>query len=103
MFKIYELLNKYSSGKNVLILFMFTQVVYGIMLGFSIPNVMQYSSGMKILDLIPTGYSPEYVQKLFKTLGEAGRGVYLYQQIPLDMIYPGLFAVSYTLLLVFFF
>ena len=101
--KILEILNKYSSGKNVLLFFVVTQIFYGTMLLFSIPKVMQYSNGMKILDMLPTGYSAEYVQTLFQTLGEIGQNVYLFQQIPLDMFYPGLFAISYSLLLAFIF
>jgi len=101
--KILEILNKYSSGKNVLLFFVVTQIFYGTMLLFSIPKVMQYSNGMKILDMLPTGYSAEYVQTLFQTLGEIGQNVYLFQQIPLDMFYPGLFAISFSLLLTFIF
>ena len=101
--KILEILNKYSSGKNVLFFFVVTQIFYGTMLFFSVPKVVQYSNGMKILDMLPTGYRAEYVQTLFQTLGETGRTIYLFQQIPLDMFYPGLFAISFSLLLTFIF
>ena len=47
----------------------------------------------------PTGYSFEYVIKLLDTLGSDGRELYLYRQLPLDFIYPGLFAGSCSLLL----
>lgn len=77
--------------------------VYITMLTFSVPKVLQHSGGMTILDVMPTGYSSEYVRKLFETLGEAGRNVYLFQQIPLDMIYPGLFAITFSLLLALLF
>jgi len=40
---------------------------------------------------------------IFDTLGEKGRSVYLFNQIPVDMIYPGLFAISYSLLLFYLF
>ena len=101
--KIRELLSRHASGKKIFLLFLATQVVYGAMLLFSIPRVLQHSTGMQILDLLPTGYSAEYVQRLFETLGEIGREVYLFQQIPLDMIYPALFAITYSLLLTFLF
>jgi hypothetical protein len=35
-------------------------------------------------------------------LGQEGREAYLYRQIPLDMIYPGLFAITYSLILAYF-
>jgi len=101
--KIQNTLHTYSSGKNVLFFFIVTQMLYALMLIYSIPKVMQYSNGMKILDLLPTGYSADYVQTLFQSLGEIGRETYLFQQIPLDMIYPGLFAISYSLLLTLIF
>ena len=94
---------KHSTGGKILFFFILTQIVYGLILLVSIPEVLQYSKGMKILDLMPAGYSAEYVEQLFIALGETGRGVYLWQQIPLDMIYPGLFALTYTTLLVFLF
>lgn len=72
------------------------------MLTITIPKVMSFSSGMKILDLIPTGYSPDYVNSLMGALDEEGRYAYLYNQIPLDMVYPLLFAISWCLIFVYF-
>ena len=73
------------------------------MLLYTIPNLMNYTNGMKILDLQPTGFSAEYAKTLFDNLGVIGRDYYLYTQLPLDMIYPFLFAVAYSLLLTFLF
>jgi len=73
------------------------------MLLYTIPNVMSYANGMKILDLMPTGYSADYAKRLFDELGVAGRDYYLFRQIPLDMIYPFLYAVTYSLLLTYLF
>ena len=63
---------------------------------------MTFSNGMKLLDMMPTGYDPEYINALFDALGENGREVYLYNQIPVDMIYPFLFGISYCLLIAYF-
>lgn len=98
-YKIYELINAHSSVKKVLFFFVTTQVVYATMLLFSVPKIAQYSNGKEILDLLPTGYSADYVRELFEILGSSGREVYLFKQIPLDMIYPALFAITYSLLL----
>lgn len=100
---IREWIGKNATGKKVLFSFAATQVVYGTMLLFSIPHVLRYSNGLKILDLIPGGYSSSYVKGLLDVLGTEGRAVYLWQQIPLDMLYPGLFAISYSLLLGYLF
>jgi len=72
------------------------------MLTITIPQVMRFSEGMKLLDMMPAGYSAEYVNTLLNTLGEDGRNAYLFHQIPVDMVYPFLFAVSYCLLLAYF-
>jgi hypothetical protein len=51
---------------------------------------------------MPLGYEIEYVKGLLNAIGPEGRQAYLYRQIPLDMIYPSLFAISYCLILGFF-
>ena len=62
---------------------------------------MGFSKGMALLDMMPSSYSSEYIHTLFTTLGNKGREVYLFNQIPIDMIYPVLFGISYCLLLAF--
>ncbi|GJM31828.1 MAG: hypothetical protein DHS20C18_08290 [Saprospiraceae bacterium] len=71
------------------------------MLLVTIPKVMGFSKGMKILDMMPTGYDAEYINALFSALGEEGRNAYLYNQIPVDLVYPFLFAISFCLLLAY--
>jgi len=63
---------------------------------------MIFSKGMKLLDMMPSGYDSEYILTLFDILGKKGRYVYLYNQIPVDMIYPFLFGISYCLLIAYF-
>ncbi|KAA3611062.1 MAG: hypothetical protein D8M58_13875 [Calditrichaeota bacterium] len=96
------LISKNINGKKVLFLFVLTNLVYSFMLAFSIPKVMAHSNGMKLLDMMPTGYNFEYVNSLFKLLGENGRELYLFLQIPADMFYPFLFGIGYCLLIAFF-
>jgi len=71
------------------------------MMMITIPKVMSFSGGTKILDMMPTGYNIDYVNSLLKTLGEEGRNAYLYNQIPLDMIYPLFFGISFCLIVAF--
>ncbi|MCX6189030.1 MAG: hypothetical protein NTW54_05430 [Bacteroidetes bacterium] len=97
-----DLIRRNISGKKILFLFISTNVIYTIMLTITIPKVMSFSGGLKLLDMMPTGYNAEYVNSLFNTLGDKGREAYLFNQLPLDMIYPFLFGVSYCLVLAYF-
>jgi hypothetical protein len=97
-----NLILKNISGKKVLLLFILANIVYATMLIITIPEVMHYSDGMKILDMMPTGYDTHYVNTLFNTLGKSGRDSYLYHQLPLDLMYPALFGISSCLVLAYF-
>lgn len=97
-----ELIRRNIGGKKVLLLFILTNIIYSIMLIITIPKVMNFSGGMKLLDMIPTGYNAEYVNSLLNTLGEPGRHAYLFNQIPVDMLYPFLVGTSYSLVLAYF-
>lgn len=89
-------------GNKVLLFFIITTCIYLIMVLITIPKVMSYASGMQLLDMMPIGYNLEYASTLFKALGQEGREAYLHKQIPLDMVYPGLFSITYTLILAYF-
>ncbi|MGZ2370442.1 hypothetical protein ACXR6G_11685 [Ancylomarina sp. YFZ004] len=102
MKRVRKIIDKHSTGKKVLWLFVLTNLVYAIMLIITIPKTMHFSNGMKLLDMMPIGYDSEYINSLFETLGEKGRFVYLYKQLPIDMIYPFLFGFSYCLLIGYF-
>ena len=102
MNRIAKILEKNISGKKVLSLFILTNVIYLFMLMVTIPKTMGFSNGMKLLDMLPTGYNQDYVNELFRTLGENGRDIYLTNQLPVDMIYPLLFGLTYSLLLAYF-
>lgn len=91
------------NGKRILILFIMTSIIYTIMLTVSIPEVMSYSGGLDLLDMMPVGYDAIYVNQLLNSLGEEGRHAYLYNQIPWDMVYPLLFGITYCLILAYFF
>jgi hypothetical protein len=97
-----EFIYRHSNGKTVLMLFILTSLVFVFMWTVTIPKVMGFSSGMKLLDLMHAGYDAEYVITMFETLGANGRHAYLYNQIPADMFYPGLFGITYCLLFVWF-
>lgn len=96
---IQNIIQQNIQGKKVLLLFLLTNIVYAAMLLVTIPRVMDFANGMNLLDMMPMGYDFEYIDSLFHTLGPKGRNAYLYTQIPLDMIYPFLFGISYCLVL----
>ena len=96
-----DLINRNLSGKKILILFILTSIVYTVMLTITIPKVMNFAGGLKLLDMLPTGYTADYVNSLLNALGSDGRTAYLFQQIPLDLIYPCLFGVTYCLIFAF--
>lgn len=96
-------LQKMASGSVVLILFILTMTVYLLMLLYTIPKVESFAPGIALFDLSPGGYSYPYAVSLLESLGETGRNMYLTLQIPADFLYPGLFAVSYSLLLTWLF
>jgi hypothetical protein len=102
MKKLRVIIDKNLQGKKVLMLFILTNLIYAIMLGLTIPIVSGYAAGLKLLDMMPMGYDFDYVNTLFNTLGPKGREMYLYRQLPVDMVYPALFGISYCLLLAFF-
>ena len=97
--KLISFLHRVSTGKVVLAFIIPAIIVYFIMLLYTIPQVSTYAPRINLFDLSPTGYSFVYAIKLLDTLGSDGRELYLYRQLPLDFIYPGLFAVSCSLLL----
>jgi len=73
------------------------------MILYTIPIISAYAPKLPIFDLSPSGYSYEYAKELLFALGSDGRNMYLNTQLPLDFIYPGLFSISYSLMLVWLF
>lgn len=51
-------------------------------------------SGLRPFDMRPGGYSAELANSLIDALGASGRWYYLTRQIPLDLVYPALMALT---------
>jgi hypothetical protein len=83
------------NGLTVVLLLAATNIVYLLMVFFTIPLVMSYSENMKLFDLCASGYSVEYAHQLLGTLGETGSQAYITYQLSIDTIYPLLFGVCY--------
>ena len=92
---IQKILKNKVKGRKVLILFILSSMVYAVMIFVTIPKLIYFGNGMDVLDMMPFGYSYPYVTQLFTELGVDGRNYYLNYQIPIDMVYPYLFGLSY--------
>lgn len=99
MSKVISFLQRASNGKIVLVLFVLTNLVYAVILGYSIPLVLSFSPESVLFDMSPTGYSYAEAIGLLKSLGPEGRDLYLTVQLPIDLVYPIMFAVSYSLMI----
>jgi hypothetical protein len=89
-----------ASGRNVLLLFFPTMAVYLLMLLVTIPRVQHYAPDTALFDLSPAGYTHVQALTLLQSLGPEGRDAYLFPQLALDFVYPGLFAICYSLMLI---
>lgn len=88
-------------GKKVLLFLVITNIIYCVMIFYTIPQVMSFSHGMDLFDMMPLGYNYEYANSLIKALGVDGINKYLNLQLPVDFIYPINFGVTYCLLMVY--
>tara|TARA_B110000881_G_C18507629_1_gene480445 strand:+ start:548 stop:1111 length:564 start_codon:yes stop_codon:yes gene_type:complete len=100
---VIRFMHRHSTGRVILVLFTLTMAVYSTMLLYSIPLVSAFAPDRLLFDLSPAGYSFTYANELLTALGEEGRDAYLFTQLPLDFIYPGLFSITYSLMLVWLF
>lgn len=89
------------NGRKIFVFFLLASAVYCTMLFFTIEHLIVLADGYKPLDMLPMGYNQEYVITLLDKLGESGREYYLTKQLPLDFLYPALFAITYSLLFAF--
>ena len=89
-----------ATGRNVLLLLVPTMAVYLLMLLVTIPRVQSYAADSALFDLSPGGYSHADAMTLLQSLGDAGREAYLFPQLALDFVYPGLFAICFSLMLI---
>ena len=99
MHKLITYFQRVSHGKTVLLLFIITNLIYASMLMYSLPLVSSYAPELVLFDMSPMGYSYIQAIELLTSLGIDGRNAYLSVQLPLDFIYPGMFSVSYALLI----
>ncbi len=103
MSRLIHFLQTRATGRVVLTLFVITMGVYATIMLVTIPAVQAQAPELPLFDMSPGGYSFAYAATLLAAIGESGRQLYLSRQLPLDFVYPGLVAVTYTLLLIWLF
>jgi len=81
------------SGKGVIVLITLAMIFYLTMVLGTLAH-LEGLSGLKPFDMRPAGYSYSEAQALLAALGPEGRHFYMTRQLPLDLVYPALFALS---------
>ena len=95
-FRMSSLIETLSKGRVALAFFVAALAVYLAMMLFTLPHLRELAGGMKPFDLLPGGYDADYANGFLEAIGSEGRAFYLTRQIPLDLIFPGLFAIAFT-------
>lgn len=72
--------------------------IYLLMIFITLAHI-EALSGLRPFDMRPGGYSAEQANSLLSALGSGGRRYYLTRQIPLDLAYPALMALTLVSLL----
>lgn len=70
--------------------------LYLAMTGITLAH-LEAASGHAPFDMRPFGYGPREAAALLGALGDEGRAYYLTRQIPLDMVYPAILALTLIL------
>lgn len=83
-----------TKSKKLWLYFAITMAVYLLMVFITIPTLNRLANGLDIIDVVPF-YDGEYVVRLLEYLETEGRNYYLYRQLPIDMLYPLLYAFTY--------
>jgi hypothetical protein len=74
-----------------------TGAVYLAMVLWSLPELSRLAGGNLPFDLRPMGYTPTEARAFLAALGDEGRAFYRGVQHRLDLVFPGLFALSLIL------
>jgi len=88
-----NLLSFPQHGSRILLFWGAAILVYFLMVFGTLADIEQIT-GVRAFDMRPTGYSYADALALISALEDEGRRIYLMRQIPLDMVYPALLAIS---------
>jgi hypothetical protein len=85
---------QFPSGWLVATLLVASGVLWAVMFFGPLAQLARLAGGAAPFDVRPFGYSYDEARAFLSTIGEAGRHYYGHRELPLDMIYPPLYAVS---------
>jgi hypothetical protein len=97
-----KIISNNLQGKKVFFFFVLSGIFYFTMFFVTIPKLTEFSNGLPVFDMRFNGYNLFDAKELLQHLGNAGKDFYLFRQLPLDFIYPLIFAWSNILILCFF-
>lgn len=101
---IIKSLDKLATGRQVLFLF----GIYIIFAAFVLPSCEKrihdaaLNNSISVLDL-SFGFSPAFAHETLSQMGESGRQIYLWVESTIDIIYPILYGVFFSALMLFLF
>lgn len=85
-------------GRQAVLFSLAATGIYLLMIFITLANI-ENLSGLRPFDMRPGGYSTEQANSLLSALGSKGRWYYLTRQMPLDLAYPALLALTLVSLL----
>lgn len=98
--RLFQPLLPMCKGKPLLGLMTLSLSLYFTIIFYSIPLVISASPETRIFDVMPVGYQLADALQILANIEESGRAIYLHLQLPLDAIYPALFAISHSCLFI---
>lgn len=100
MMRVLYIQMKKISWKIVIFLYIIQIILFQIMNHFTFPVIQEHLGELKMFDMMKQGYDLEIATSILQTIGEQGRFVYLFRQMPIDFIYPVVMGTVYYLVLV---
>jgi hypothetical protein len=91
-------LQKHIKKKQIILLIAAYIAIVAVMGLLIIPAILKNAGGMNIFDLKAAGYGLNYANSFISAIGAKGRAVYLFAQLPLDMIFPVVYSLLYLAL-----
>jgi hypothetical protein len=91
-------LQKHIRKKQIILLIASYVAIVAVMGLLIIPAILKNAGGMNIFDLKAAGYDLNYANTFIAAIGAKGREVYLFAQLPLDMIFPVVYGLIYMAL-----
>ncbi|MEP4195122.1 MAG: hypothetical protein ABJL99_05720 [Aliishimia sp.] len=80
-------------GRMAIAFGMGAAALYTLMITITLAYI-ETASGMIAFDMRPLGYTPDEAAQLLEALGAPGRRYYLTRQIPIDLAYPAMLAMT---------